>query len=135
VLFILTTTTIGKCLNALGRENTILAGMIFITIQQVGLALITYIEDPDRFLRISFIVQAIGGIGSGANSVASMALMIAVSKKEERDRNIGLFEAFSGLGFMTGPLFGSFLFTIGGYVMPFACSGSFFILSFPFVAY
>jgi MFS family permease len=86
-------------------------------------------------LRISFIVQAIGGVGSGANSVASMALMIAVSKREERDRNIGLFEAFVGLGFMTGPLVGSFLYTLGGYIMPFAFSGSFFVLCFPFVAY
>lgn len=64
-----------------------------------------------------------------------MALMIAVSKKEDRDRNIGLFEAFSGLGFMTGPLVGSFLYTIGGYIMPFAFSGCFFIVSFPFVAF
>ena len=64
-----------------------------------------------------------------------MALLIAVSKKEERDRNIGLFEAFSGLGFMTGPLVGSFLYTMGGYIMPFAFSGCFFILCFPLVAY
>jgi len=109
--------------------------MTFLTIQQMGLAYITTINDPVRFLRISFIVQAIGGIGSGANSVASMALLIAVSKKEERDRNIGLFEAFTGLGFMTGPLVGSFLYTVGGYIMPFAFSGSFFIICFPFVAY
>jgi len=67
--------------------------------------------------------------------VASMALMIAVSKREERDRNIGLFEGFTGLGFMAGPLIGSFLYTMGGYIMPFAFSGIFFILCFPFVAY
>lgn len=135
VLFIITTTTIGKCLNYLGRENTILSGMFFLSIQQLGLAYITTIDDPAKFLRISFIVQAIGGVGSGANSVASMALMIAVSKKEERDRNIGLFEGFTGLGFMAGPLIGSFLFTVGGYIMPFAFSGLFFVLCFPFVAY
>lgn len=67
--------------------------------------------------------------------MASMALMIAVSKKEDRDRNIGLFEAFTGLGFMTGPLVGSFLFTMGGYIMPFAACGAFFVFCFPFVAY
>jgi len=67
--------------------------------------------------------------------VASMALMIAVSKKEERDRNIGLFEGFTGLGFMAGPLIGSFLYTVGGYIMPFAVSGVFFILCFPILAY
>jgi MFS family permease len=64
-----------------------------------------------------------------------MALMIAASKKEERDRNIGLFEAFTGLGFMTGPLLGSFLFTIGGYLLPFTASGIFFLICFPLVAY
>lgn len=36
---------------------------------------------------------------------------------------------------MTGPLVGSFLYTMGGYIMPFAFSGCFFILCFPLVAY
>lgn len=78
----LTCVTIGKFLTYLGRENAIVSGLIFITIQQFLLAYISTIQDdPDRFLRISFVAQAIGGIGSGLNSVSSMALNISYSTK------------------------------------------------------
>jgi hypothetical protein len=33
----------------------------------------------------------------------------------EREKNIGLTEAFTGLGFLGGPVFGSIMFALGGY--------------------
>ena len=42
-------------------------------------------------------------------------------------------EGFIGLGFLTGPIFGSIMFMLGGYIMPFLASGIIFILFFPLV--
>jgi MFS family permease len=64
-----------------------------------------------------------------------MALVIAYSSKQERDQNIGFMEAFTGLGFLTGPLIGSVMFTIGGYMMPFLTCGCIYVLCFPFIVY
>ena len=64
-----------------------------------------------------------------------MALVVAYSAKEDRDRNIGYLEAFTGLGFLTGPLVGSIMYNIGGYMMPFAACGILYTISFPFVCY
>jgi MFS family permease len=61
--------------------------------------------------------------------------VIAASSKKDRDQNIGFIEAFSGLGFLTGPLLGSLMFTIGGYMMPFLTIGCIYILTFPFIVY
>jgi len=50
------------------------------------LAYIANIHDnPDLFLKLSYIAQSIGGVGSGLNSVCSMALLIAHSPKKDRD--------------------------------------------------
>lgn len=84
---------------------------------------------------MSFIAQSIGGVGSGINSVCSMALVIAHSSKKERDQNIGFMEGFTGLGFLTGPLVGSIMFTFGGYMMPFFTIGCIYVLTSPIVIY
>ena len=52
----------------------------------------------------------IGGLGSGNNSVASMAMVIAESKKNEREKNIGLIETTTGVGFLLGPVWGSLMY-------------------------
>jgi MFS family permease len=64
-----------------------------------------------------------------------MALVIAYSSKKDRDMNIGFMEAFIGLGFLTGPLIGSLMFSIGGYILPFFASGCIYVVCFPFVVY
>ena len=69
----------------------------------------------------------IGGLGSGSNSVASMAMVIADAKKEEREKHIGLIETTTGIGFLIGPVWGSLMYQVGGYPAPFACSGKSFL--------
>ena len=128
-------TMIGRYLNTIGREQAIMIGMIFIIIQQGCLAYLATIEDANTFLLVSFIGQAIGGVGSGINSVSAMALVVANSPKKDREANIGYVEAFTGIGFLLGPLFGSFMFTLGGYSLPFLSSLMLYLISYPIVAY
>ena len=78
---------------------------------------------------MSFVFQIIGGLGSGNNSVASMAMVIADAEKDEREMHIGLIETATGVGFLLGPLWGSFMYIIGGYPAPFGFSGKFSLLS------
>ena len=67
----------------------------------------------------------LGGLGSGNNAVASMAMVVSTSDKSQRMHNIGLIETATGIGFLLGPLWGSVMYHIGGYPAPFACSGKF----------
>ena len=52
-----------------------------------------------------------------------MALVIAEAKVNEREMHIGLVETMTGLGFLLGPLWGSLMYTLGGYPAPFGASG------------
>ena len=85
-------------------------GMLLILIQQVGLYWISYMKNGDWFLILSFVWQIIGGLGSGNNSVASMAMVIADAEKHEREQHIGLIETATGIGFLLGPLWGSLMY-------------------------
>ena len=47
--------------------------------------MISFEEDGNLFLLLSIVFQLIGGLGSGNNSVASMAMVIADAEKNERE--------------------------------------------------
>lgn len=80
-------------------------------------------KDGDMFLKLSIMFQIIGGLGSGNNSVASMAMVISDAAPDEREMHIGLIEASTGLGFLIGPLWGSMMYQMGGYPAPFGFCG------------
>jgi len=65
----------------------------------------------------------IGGLGSGMNSVASLALIVSNSKESEREMNIGMIEMATGVGFLMGPMWGSLMYQIGGFTLPFGSMG------------
>jgi len=97
-------------LTLIGREIAIIIGLVLIFLQQVGLYYISAIEDPKWFVFWSFVAQLVGGLGSGTNSVASMAMVVSGSKESEREQNIGLIEMATGIGFLLGPIWGSVMF-------------------------
>ena len=100
----------GKYLHVIGREIAIIVGLVLILIQQVGLYELASIKSSNSFLLWSFVAQMIGGLGSGINAVASMAMVVSSSKPSEREQNIGLIEMATGIGFLLGPIWGSAMF-------------------------
>lgn len=72
-------------MHLIGREIAIIGGLLLIFIQQVGLYYLSGFSDPTAFLISSFIAQMIGGLGSGINAVASMAMVVSSSKPSERE--------------------------------------------------
>ena len=124
VLQIVSSSLIGKNMHKLegGRHVLIMMGS-FMIIAQIGLlGLVDVVKDPDMFLLCSFIAQGLGGFGGGANLTSSMAILSGFDS-EEREKYIGWIEAANGIGLLFGPLIGSFLFSMGGYQMPFLTLG------------
>ena len=75
----------GMYLHKIGRELAIIVGLFLIFVQQLGLYELTALESPKAFLFWSFASQMIGGLGSGINAVASMAMVVSTSKASERE--------------------------------------------------
>ena len=112
-----------KYLHVIGREVSIIGGLFLILLQQVGLYELSSFKSSGAFLFWSFVAQLIGGLGSGINAVASMAMVVSSSKASEREQNIGLIEMATGIGFLLGPIWGSLMFQVGGYSAPFGSTG------------
>lgn len=64
-----------------------------------------------------------------------MALVVAYSSKSDRDQNVGFIETFYGLGFLFGPMFGSIMFSLGGYTMPFLSCGIVLVICLPIIMF
>lgn len=95
---------------------------IMIISQALILGLLDFVDDSHTFVLLSFIAQVLGGLGAGANSTSSMAILSSFSN-EEREKYIGIVEASFGLGLLFGPLIGAVFYKIGGYIAPFMFFG------------
>ena len=80
------------------------------------------------------IAQVLGGIGAGANSTASMAIMSSFAPNE-REKYIGWVEGAAGIGLLTGPLFGAALYNVGGFMMPFFTFAAIYLVAYPYICY
>lgn len=75
---------VGKFLKQMGgRSQIIVVGITLIVFQTVMLGYLEKIKETELFELISFVAQVLGGIGGGANSAATMAL---VSSMDPADR-------------------------------------------------
>jgi MFS family permease len=117
------TLMMGWYMHIIGREQTIMIGMILNLVQQAGLYYTLGLHSANWFLFWSFTFQMIGGLGSGMNSVATLALIVSTSKESEREMNIGMIEMATGIGFLIGPMWGSLMYQIGGFTLPFGSMG------------
>jgi MFS family permease len=130
VFQIISSFLVGRYLNELGGRNTVIfMATIMIILQALILGSLEYVEDDQTFLWWSFIAQIFGGMGAGANSTSSMAILSSFSQ-DEREKYIGIVEASFGVGLLFGPLIGAFFYKLGGYVMPFVFFGKFIFTSF-----
>jgi len=69
-------------------------------------------------------------VGSGLCASASLAIVTSIDE-DNREANLGIIEAGSGLGLLLGPLFGSMAYAYGGYVGPFLMIACVYLLCFP----
>lgn len=117
--YMIGTVLVGMYMHRVGREQTIMIGMVFNLIQQAGLYWTLGLTNAYVFLFFSFVFQLIGGFGSGMNSVATLAIVVSSSKDSEREMNIGMIEMATGIGFLVGPMWGSLMYHMGGFTLPF----------------
>jgi len=83
---------------------------------------------------ISLVAQVLGGLGQGFNSTAAMAILSSF-ENAERDQYIGWMEAAGGIGMLFGPLLGAFLYSQGGFMLPFVCFAGIYLLAYPYIGY
>jgi MFS family permease len=122
-------------LHHFGSRNTVIviAGLLIVA-QNSILCLLQFQNDTQMFILYSLLAQTLGGLGAGANSTSSMAILSSF-EPQEREMYIGTIEACNGVGLLLGPLMGGLLYSFGGYMMPFATFAAIYVALYPYIIY
>uniref|UniRef100_A0A0A9Z5S3 Major facilitator superfamily (MFS) profile domain-containing protein n=1 Tax=Lygus hesperus TaxID=30085 RepID=A0A0A9Z5S3_LYGHE len=123
---------LGRYMNFVGAKTMLSLGMILAAISAICFGLLDYIDDHATFITLSFILRMTESLGSTAALVSAFSITAAVFPKSVAT-TFATLEAFYGLGYIVGPTLGGLLFSLGGYVLPFAVMGTAMIIGTIFV--
>jgi len=73
------------------------------------------------------------GFSTACNIVGEQALLLRYSLKSEREKNLGMFRAASGVGGLLSPLVTAGMYAWGGYMAVFMFTGAGYLLICPFI--
>ncbi|XP_052085589.1 MFS-type transporter SLC18B1-like isoform X2 [Mytilus californianus] len=124
----------GKLLPLMGLKFMYIGGLFIAAGCTVLFGILTYIDtgsDNITFIIYCFLLRIILAIGCCGLQTASFAL-VAKEFPDSVATVCGITEVFVGVGFMSGPAIGGFLYGSGGFIMPFAVVGAIMFLCVPF---
>ncbi|KAL9988695.1 hypothetical protein ACROYT_G003169 [Oculina patagonica] len=105
-----------------GPNRVLLFGMFSGGTSLITFIFCAWISSSTEFVVLSFLLRALSAFGGAASETAVMSIVI----EEFPDRlgmASGLIETFVGVGFSLGPVLGGFLYTVGGFHLPFVVIG------------
>ena len=132
IAYIISSIVSGKYLSKIGKRNGLKLGLLLIIIQLVGLGSLKFIHTPSLFVALSILYMTMGGVGNALNTTCILSI-INTNYPDEREKNLALFEGGAGLGLLLGPVFGSILYSIGGYILPFLVFGIITCIFYPII--
>ena len=124
----------GNYLHKIGKGPSLWLGMSLAILQPLCLAAVKFVDSTYWFTTLSLTANCVGGLGVGINTTTVMSI-IATYFVNDREKNLGIYQAGNGLGYLLGPLIGSALYNYGGYCMPFLTVAGLSILFLPAICY
>lgn len=122
----------GIMLNRIGRKNVLILGCLFESIAMFCFGFFDFINGrPVLYGILCFLCRFIEGFGNGCLNSATNSI-IQFNYSDNASNLIGLTQTFTGLGMLSGPIIGSFLYEWGGFMTPFfVCGALLFLLTIP----
>ncbi|KAH9395762.1 hypothetical protein TYRP_020499, partial [Tyrophagus putrescentiae] len=113
-----------------GTKLTLIMGVFVAAVANILFGLLDQVHDLRLFTFYCFLVRIFEAIGATAFSTATYTILM-----EEFPKNIGtafsIVETSVGLGLSLGPAIGGFLYSIGGYGLPFFVLGGIMLATIP----
>lgn len=113
-------------MSLMGRRNLVVFGMILMGSSFIAFGFLTHCTDVNMYISLALLIRFLQGLSSSFIQTT----MYSISTNffpDHKDAMIGLIEAVTGVGLILGPLIGSALYAIGGYLFIFYSFGSLFI--------
>ncbi|XP_047145096.1 MFS-type transporter SLC18B1 isoform X3 [Hydra vulgaris] len=107
----------------IGVKFLLIAGCFVEGTTEILFGFLGDINDRVTFESFCFVVRSFTAVGNAASSTAAISIL-SHTFPENMSTVFGVLELFTGLGFMTGPPLGGFLYQYGGFKLPFLVTGS-----------
>ncbi|XP_066143414.1 MFS-type transporter SLC18B1-like isoform X2 [Euwallacea fornicatus] len=122
LVMFLSSPVFGKIIPKLGAKLVFLVGMFVAGSCNILFGLLEYVTNYTAFTALCLLIRGLEALGSSAFSTASYVFV--VNKFPNHISSvIGILETFVGLGMSTGPVLGGFLYSLGGFGLPFFVLG------------
>ncbi|XP_044750167.1 MFS-type transporter SLC18B1-like isoform X2 [Coccinella septempunctata] len=122
LIMFLTSPIFGKILPKVGTKFLFLGGILVVAITNILFGFLVYVDDFTLFTTLCILVRSIEALGACAYSTASYVYVVN-SFPQSIGSVLGILETFVGLGMSTGPAIGGFLYSLGGFTLPFLVLG------------
>jgi len=106
-----------------GKVWVYITGIVLVSASTILFAGATMMPDGSLFGSYCLIMRLLQGVGSAMEETAAYAI-IADLDPENISFYLGITEISTGLGYMVGPALGGWLYSIGGFTMPFLVLGT-----------
>lgn len=106
-----------------GKVWVYITGIILVSASTILFAGATMMPDGSLFGSYCLIMRLLQGVGSAMEETAAYAI-IADLDPENISFYLGITEISTGLGYMVGPALGGWLYSMGGFTMPFLVLGT-----------
>lgn len=113
----------GHYLKKIGAKHLFHAGIFTTGISAIVFGLLDRIPGHVLFISAAFIVRIVEALGNAAFLTASFSI-IATEFPNNVGTTFAALETCFGLGLIVGPMVGGFLYSVGGYFLPFVILGS-----------
>ena len=106
-----------------GQDLLYKVGQSVLCICEIAFGFVAYAENTHVFLRLSYLIPFVQGIADGASWGALLSVLLTLFPTAASKISAGT-ELFVGLGMALGPSFATWLYNIGGFVLPFTLVGT-----------
>lgn len=123
---------VGKYLGIWGVKAIFPAGFIIDGGTFILFGLLQWVDDVTMFLVFSYLIRFLEGVGAAATWTSNLSILMARFPENKATVKAWCDAAFN-FGLTVGPVVGAFMYTSGGFFLPFAVTGSAIIISGIFV--
>ncbi|KAL1124503.1 hypothetical protein AAG570_001129, partial [Ranatra chinensis] len=120
----------GKILPFMGAKFLFMSGMFLAGGCNILFGVLPLIRDYTVFAVFCFLIRTLEAVGASAYATASFVFVVEIFP-DNISGVLGLLETAMGLGMSAGPAIGGFLYSIGGFGLPFYLLGALMIIIIP----
>uniref|UniRef100_A0A8D8VZN9 MFS-type transporter SLC18B1 n=1 Tax=Cacopsylla melanoneura TaxID=428564 RepID=A0A8D8VZN9_9HEMI len=112
----------GRYIHTIGTRCLLSLGLVVNAVTAIMFGFLDYVQMHDSFIFFSFVIRILESLGATAALIAAFSLTAACFP-ESMATTFATLEVFYGLGYIVGPTIGGFLFSVGGFKLPFFVIG------------